>query len=91
MAEMKHIQQCGRLGCSEKQQHWIYSQPRHLPVPEAAIRAFHITVNSPLLQSASRVSIPKFRLETNSTVVWLYAGGVSLISPDVRFGTVSLD
>ena len=23
MAEMKHIQQCGRLGCSEKQQHWI--------------------------------------------------------------------
>ena len=38
-----------------------------------------------------RVSIPKFRLETNSTVVWLYAGGVSLILPDVRFGTVSLD
>jgi len=23
--------------------------------------------------------------------VWLYAGGVSLILPDVRFGTVSLD
>ena len=30
-----------------------------------------------------RVSRPKFRLETNSTVVWLYAGGVSLILPDV--------
>jgi len=29
------------------------SQPRHLPVPEPTIRAFHITVNSPLLQSAS--------------------------------------
>jgi len=29
-----------------------YSQPRHLPVPEPAIRAFHITMNSPLLQSA---------------------------------------
>ena len=37
------------------------------------------------------VSRPKFRLETNSTVVWLYAGGVSLILPDVQFGTVSLD
>ena len=35
------------------------------------------------LQSASS----KFRLETNSTVVWLYAGGVSLILPDVQFGT----
>jgi len=70
-----------------------YSQPRHLPVPEAAIQAFHITVNSPLLHSASSnyISRPKFRLETNSTVVWLYAGGVSLILSDVRFGTVSLD
>ena len=36
-----------------------------------------------------RVSRPKFRLETNSTVVWLYAGGVSLIVPDMQFGTVS--
>ena len=48
-----------------------YCQPRHLPVPEIAVRAFHITVNSPLLQLAS------------STVVWLYAGGVSLILHDV--------
>ena len=24
-------------------------------------------------------------------MVWLFAGGVSLILPDVRFGTVSLD
>ena len=23
MAEMKHIQQCGCLDCSEKRQHWI--------------------------------------------------------------------
>jgi len=61
-----------------------YSQPRPLPVPEATIQAFHITVNSPLLQT-------KFRPETSSTVVWLYAGGVSLILSDVRFGTVSLD
>ena len=30
----------------------------------------------------------KFRLETNSTLVWLYAGGVSLILPDVQFGMV---
>jgi len=30
-----------------------YNQPRHLPVPEAAIRALHITMNPPLLQSAS--------------------------------------
>ena len=62
-----------------------YSQPRHLPVPESAIQAFQITYNQP------QVSRPKFRLETNSTVVWLYTGGVSLILPDVRFGTVSLD
>ena len=53
-------------------------------MPEATIQAFHITVNSPLLQT-------KFRPETSSTVVWLYAGGVSLILSDVRFGTVSLD
>jgi len=64
-----------------------YSQHRHLPVPEAAIRAFHISVNLPLPQ----VSTPKCRLETNSTLVWLYAGGVSLILPGVRFGMVSLD
>jgi len=38
-----------------------------------------------------RVSGPKFKLETNSTVMWLYAGGLSLILPDVRFGTVSLN
>ena len=56
-------------------------------VPETAILTFHITMNSPLLQSGR----PKFRLATNSTVVWLYPGGVSLILPDVRFGTVSLD
>jgi len=30
-----------------------YSQLRDLPVPKAAIQAFHITVNSSLLQSAS--------------------------------------
>jgi len=24
MPEMKHNQECGRLGCSKKQQHWIY-------------------------------------------------------------------
>ena len=30
-----------------------------------------------------RVGRLKFRLETNNTVVWLYAGGVSLILPDV--------
>ena len=48
------------------------------PVPEPAIRAFHITVNSPC-HNQPRVSRPKFRLETNSTVAWLYAGGVSSI------------
>ena len=47
-------------------------------MPEFAIRAFHIIVNSTLL-------------ETNSTVVWLYAGSVSLILPDVWFGLVSQD
>ena len=52
-----------------------YSQPRHWPVPESIIQVFHITVNSPLLQSGRL----NFRLETNSTVMWLYASGVSLI------------
>ena len=41
-------------------------------------------------QIRSHISRPKFRLETNSTMVWLHADGVSLILPDVRFGTVSL-
>jgi len=27
-----------------------YCQPGHLPVPETGIQAFHITMNSPLLQ-----------------------------------------
>ena len=44
----------------------------------------------PLQQSASS-SWLKFWLENNSTVVWLYAGGVSLILPDVRFETVPQD
>jgi len=30
-----------------------YSHPKHLPVLEAAIRAFHMTMNSPVQQSAS--------------------------------------
>ena len=33
----------------------------------------------------------KFRVENNSTVVWLFGGGVNLILPDVRFWTVSQD
>ena len=33
--------------------------------------------------SQPRQCRPKFRLEINSTVVWLYAGSVSLILPDV--------
>ena len=53
-------------------------------MPEAAIQAFHITMNSPLLHQP-RVSRPKFRLEINSTAVWLYAGGVSLILLEVQF------
>ena len=32
------------------------------------------------------VGRPKFKLETNSTVVWLYAGGISLILHDVMIG-----
>ena len=60
------------------------TQPRHLLVPEAAIRAFYITVNSP--HNQPRLCRPKFRLETNSTVVWLCAGSVSLILPDEQFG-----
>ena len=46
-----------------------YSQPRHLHVPEPTISAFHITVNSPLPQSASSKQ-SKFRLETNIIVQW---------------------
>ena len=36
----------------------VKTQPRHLPGPEAAIQAFHITLNSPLLQSASILEQP---------------------------------
>ena len=46
---------------------------------------------SPWIYNQPRVSRPEFKLETNSTVACLYAGGASLILPDVRFGTVSLD
>ena len=46
---------------------------------------FHSCYNQP------RVGRLKFRLKTNSTVAWLYAGGVSLILPDVQFGAVSQD
>ena len=46
--------------------------------------------NSPLLQSTlSRQT--KFRLEANSTMVWLYASSVGSILPDVQFGMVSQD
>ena len=58
------------------------------PVLETAIRSFHATVNSPLLESAW-VGRLKLRLETNSRVVWLYDGGVGLILPNVQFGMAS--
>ena len=64
-----------------------YCQRRHSSVPETAIGGLHITANSLLPQ----VGWLKFKLETNSTVVWLYACGVSLILPDVQFGSVSQD
>ena len=57
------VQNCGRAlvkpktsldgWAAQRSSNTGYSQPRHLPVPEPAIRTFHITVNSPLLQSAS--------------------------------------
>ena len=62
-----------------------------ITVPEATIRAFHITVKIHPCYNQPRVGRLKFRLETTSTVVWLYTGGVSLILPDVQFGTVSQD
>ena len=84
MAEMKLNLHCGGL---DKQRHW--KQPaKTFAGAQAAIQAFHITVTSLLLQSALS-KWTKFRLEANSIVVWLRAGGVSLILPDVRFGTVS--
>jgi len=36
MAEMKHNLQCGRWA-AKRSSNTGYSQPRHLPVPEAAI------------------------------------------------------
>jgi len=44
---------CVDVWAAQRSSNTGYSQPRHLPVPEPAIRAFHIIVNSPLLQSAS--------------------------------------
>ena len=88
MAETKHNLHCGR---------WLKQaatldiaspdtcQGLKPPFEPFTSMWIHPSYNQP------RVSRPKFRLETNSTVVWLYAGGVSLILPDERFGTVSLD
>jgi len=45
MAEMKYVD----VWAAKTSSNTGYSQPRQ--VPEATIRAFHITVNSPLLQS----------------------------------------
>ena len=53
MAGMKHSLHCGHSGCLKAA---TLDIARHLPVPEAAIRIFHISVNSPLLQSASSKS-----------------------------------
>jgi len=53
------VQNCGRALVKPKNQpakrssNTGYSQPKHFPVPEATIQAFHITMNSPLLQLAS--------------------------------------
>jgi len=51
------------------------------PFEPVASPQIHPCYNQPL------VSRPNFRLDTNSTVLWLYgkyAGGVSLILPDVQ-------
>ena len=51
-----------------------YCQPRHSPVLETAIRAFHTSLWIHPCYNQPRVRRLEFRLETNSTVVWLYAG-----------------
>ena len=55
MAEMKHNLAIYSVDtwAAKRSSSTRCSQPRHLLVPEAAIRALHITANSPLLQSAS--------------------------------------
>ena len=50
-----------------------YSQCLNPPFEPFTSPWIHPCYNQP------RVSRPKFRMETNSTVVWLYAGGVSLM------------
>ena len=40
------------LFLSEGINKWVSPEVRYLPVPEADIQAFYITINSPLLQSA---------------------------------------
>ena len=69
MAEMKQIYTMN-IWTAKTNSNTRYCQPRHSPEPENAIPAFSITVNSPLLESASSSRL-KFRLETNSTVMWL--------------------
>jgi len=65
MAEMEQNEAMNIWTANKTSNNSGYCQPRHLPVPvpETTIQAFHITVNSPL----SRL---KFRLETNSMVIW---------------------
>jgi len=93
---MKHNLQCGCLVCQRATTPDIASpdtcQCLKPPFEPFTSPWIHLCYNQP------RVSRPKFRLKTNSTVVWLYAGGhttvllgVSLILPDVRFGTASQD
>jgi len=57
----------------------------------ASAWSHHLSLSHHHEFTPARVSRPKFRLKTYSTVVWLCAGGVSLILPDVRFGTISPD
>jgi len=56
MAEMRQNLHCG-CWAAKTSSKTGYSQPRHLPVLEATIRALHIIMNSPLLQSASAKSL----------------------------------
>jgi len=71
MAEMKQNLHCGRVGLLKQAATLDIASPDTCQCLKPPFKPF--CCNQP------RVGRLKFRLETNSTVVWLYAGGVSLI------------
>ena len=76
IAEMKHKQILDSKARDMPAQTLASARNRH--------QAFQFAMKPPLLE----LVLSSLTLETNSTVVWQSAGGISLILPDVQFGSL---